>query len=135
MKSIMDILYDIPLVMGTIFILLGAFHGWKLRSVVRRCKIHADGILLGFRAEKTRSGTMYYPVVRFEAKGKTYESEYRFGSTEWEFKKGDKVSIRYNELSPKEIYLYHSLPLWKQYLSPVCIIVGGIIFYCTYYIH
>ena len=30
----MDLLRQIPLIMGVLFIAIGVFHGWKLRSVV-----------------------------------------------------------------------------------------------------
>ena len=39
----MDLLRQIPLIMGVLFIAIGVFHGWKLRSVVRRCTVYADG--------------------------------------------------------------------------------------------
>ena len=108
----MDLLRQIPLIMGVLFIAIGVFHGWKLRSVVRRCTVYADGVVAGFHEVKTRSGVMYYPVIEFSVEHK-------------------KIRAEYAE-NPEEIYLYHSLPLWKQYLSPLCIIIGGLIFVWTY---
>ena len=43
----MDLLRQIPLIMGVLFIAIGVFHGWKLRSVVRRCTVYADGVVAG----------------------------------------------------------------------------------------
>ena len=68
----------------------------------------------------------------FQLSIKKFRAEYKFGASEWEFKAGDKATLRYNAENPEEIYLYHSLPLWKQYLSPLCIIIGGLIFVWTY---
>ena len=128
----MDLLRQIPLIMGVLFIAIGVFHGWKLRNVVRRCTVYADGVVAGFHEVKTRSGVMYYPVIEFSVEHKKIRAEYKFGASEWEFKAGDKATLRYNAENPEEIYLYHSLPLWKQYLSPLCIIIGGLIFVWTY---
>ena len=128
----MDLLRQIPLIMGVLFIAICVFHGWKLRSVVRRCTVYADGVVAGFHEVKTRSGVMYYPVIEFSVEHKKFRAEYKFGASEWEFKAGDKATLRYNAENPEEIYLYHSLPLWKQYLSPLCIIIGGLIFVWTY---
>lgn len=128
----MDLLRQIPLIMGVLFIAIGVFHGWKLRSVVRRCNVYADGVVAGFHEVKTRSGVMYYPVIEFSVEHKKIRAEYKFGASEWDFKAGDKATLRYNPGNPEEIYLYHSLPLWKQYLSPLCIIIGGLIFVWTY---
>uniref|UniRef100_UPI00402691BC DUF3592 domain-containing protein n=1 Tax=Megasphaera micronuciformis TaxID=187326 RepID=UPI00402691BC len=128
----MDLLRQIPLIMGVLFIAIGVFHGWKLRSVVRRCTVYADGVVAGFHEVKTRSGVMYYPVIEFSVEHKKIRAEYKFGASEWEFKAGDKATLRYNAENPEEIYLYHSLPLLKQYLSPLCIIIGGLIFVWTY---
>lgn len=128
----MDLLRQIPLIMGVLFIAIGVFHGWKLRSVVRRCNVYADGVVAGFHEVKTRSGVMYYPVIEFSVEHKKIRAEYKFGASEWEFKAGDKATLRYNAENPEVIYLYHSLPLWKQYLSPLCIIIGGLIFVWTY---
>ncbi|MBF1324295.1 MAG: DUF3592 domain-containing protein, partial [Megasphaera micronuciformis] len=91
-----------------------------------------DGVVAGFHEVKTRSGVMYYPVIEFSVEHKKIRAEYKFGASEWEFKAGDKATLRYNAENPEEIYLYHSLPLWKQYLSPLCIIIGGLIFVWTY---
>ena len=131
----MEILTVIPLILGVFFICIGAFHGWKLRGTVRRCTVHADGTLIGFHEIKTRSGIMYYPVVEFVAGTVKHKAEYKFGASEWDLAAGDKVALRYNRDDPDEIYLYHSLPLWKQYFSPFCVIAGGIIFICTYYFY
>lgn len=128
----MDLLRQIPLIMGVLFIAIGVFHGWKLRRVVRRCTVYADGVVAGFHEVKTRSGVMYYPVIEFSVEHKKIRAEYKFGASEWDFKAGDKATLRYNAENPEEIYLYHSLPLWKQYLSPLCIIIGGLIFVWTY---
>ena len=128
----MELLRQIPLIMGVLFIAIGVFHGWKLRNVVRRCTVYADGVVAGFHEVKTRSGVMYYPVIEFSVEHKKIRAEYKFGASEWEFKAGDKATLRYNAENPEEIYLYHSLPLWKQYLSPLCIIIGGLIFVWTY---
>ena len=103
----MDLLRQIPLIMGVLFIAIGVFHGWKLRSVVRRCTVYADGVVAGFHEVKTRSGVMYYPVIEFSVEHKKIRAEYKFGASEWEFKAGDKATLRYNAENPEEIYIIH----------------------------
>ena len=73
----MDLLRQIPLIMGVLFIAIGVFHGWKLRSVVRRCTVYADGVVAGFHEVKTRSGVMYYPVIEFSVEHKKIRAEYK----------------------------------------------------------
>lgn len=128
-----NILNYLPAVIGIGLILLGAYHGYKLRRLVRRCTIAATGTLLGFVEEQRKGGNLYFPVVTFTAEGKTYKARYAFGNTEWPYVAGDTVSLRYNPEEPEEIYLYHEERPWQQYASPVCIIFGGLLFIGAYY--
>ncbi|WP_301859692.1 DUF3592 domain-containing protein [uncultured Megasphaera sp.] len=129
----MSIFYYVPAVIGVALICLGAWHGWKLRALMRRCTAAATGTLLGFVEKKTKGSTLYFPVVTFEVQGKTYRQQYAFGNAEWPFVAGDAVSLRYNPADPADIYLYHEQGAWRQYASPVCIIIGGLLFIAAYY--
>lgn len=129
----MPFFYYVPAALGTVFIIVGAYHGWKLRSLTRRCTIPAAGILLGFEEKRMKSGRLYYPVVQFQADGKSYKARYGFGDAEWDIVAGDSVDLRYNPGNPEEFYLYHRQRVWQQYASPFFIILGGIIFIAAYY--
>ncbi len=129
----MSIFYYLPAVIGVVFVVIGAYHGWKLRSLTRRCTAAATGTLLGFDQQKRKGGDLYYPVVQFDAGGRTYKARYQFGGAEWQIEAGDAVDLRYNPARPEEIYLYHEQRVWQQYASPFFIIVGGLIFIAAYY--
>ena len=118
---LLQIFYYLPAILGVLFIAVGTYHGWKFRGMTRRCKVAAVGTLLGFEEKKMKSGTLYYPVVRFQTKdGQTYQA-------------GDELDLRYNPADPQEIYLDHVQSIWQQYASPFFIIVGGLIFIAAYY--
>ena len=65
---LLQIFYYLPAILGVLFIAVGTYHGWKFRGMTRRCKVAAVGTLLGFEEKKMKSGTLYYPVVRFRRK-------------------------------------------------------------------
>lgn len=128
------IFYYLPAILGVIFIAVGTYHGCKFRGLTRRCKTAAVGTLLGFQEKKMKSGTLYYPVVRFKTKdGETYQARYEFGDSEWDCQAGDELDLRYNPENPQEIYLDHEQNKWQQYASPFFIIIGGLIFIAAYY--
>ncbi|MCI7049276.1 MAG: DUF3592 domain-containing protein [Megasphaera elsdenii] len=130
----LQIFYYLPAILGVLFIAIGAYHGWKFRGMTRRCKVAAVGTLLGFEEKKMKSGTLYYPVVRFQTQdGKTYQARYAFGDAEWDYTAGDELDLRYNPADPQEIYLDHVQSVWQQYASPFFIIIGGLIFIAAYY--
>lgn len=131
----MQVFYYLPALIGIVLILLGAFHGWKLRATIRRCTIPAEGRLEGFKPVTRKGGTLYYPVVTFRADGETIRATYAFGKGEgeWPMVAGDMVSLRYNPERPSDIYIYHEQSVWREYASPVCIIVGGLLFIGAYY--
>ena len=83
---LLHIFYYLPAILGVLFIAVGTYHGWKFRGMTRRCKVAAVGTLLGFEEKKMKSGTLYYPVVRFQTKdGQTYQARYAFGDAEWDY--------------------------------------------------
>lgn len=131
----MYILYYVPALIGIALILLGAAHGWKLRATIRRCTAAAEGRLMGFQPVRRKGGTLYYPVVSFVVDGETVEAQCAFGKGEgeWPMVAGDAVSLRYNPNEPTEIYLYHDQGAWREFASPICIIVGGCLFIAAYY--
>ena len=65
----MSIFYYLPALIGIVFIIVGTYHGWKLRRLVGRCKAAATGTLLGFEQQKSKSGDRYFPVVEFSDGG------------------------------------------------------------------
>ena len=80
---LLQIFYYLPAILGVLFIAVGTYHGWKFRGMTRRCKVAAVGTLLGFEEKKMKSGTLYYPVVRFQTKdGQTYQARYAFGDAD-----------------------------------------------------
>ena len=112
---LLQIFYYLPAILGVLFIAVGTYHGWKFRGMTRRCKVAAVGTLLGFEEKKMKSGTLYYPVVRFQTKdGQTYQARYAFGDAEWDYTAGDELDLRYNPADPQEIYLDH------VHLAAVC---------------
>lgn len=116
---LLQIFYYLPAILGVLFIAVGTYHGWKFRGMTRRCKVAAVGTLLGFEEKKMKSGTLYYPVVRFQTKdGQTYQARYAFGDAEWDYTAGDELDLRYNPADPQEIYLDHVQSIWQQYASP-----------------
>lgn len=129
----MSIFYYLPALIGIVFIVVGTYHGWKLRRLVSRCKEAATGTLLGFEQQHTKSGDRYFPVVTFSDGTQTYTARYAFGLSEWDIVAGDTVELRYNPNNPEEIYLYHKQSLRQQYASPFFVIVGGMIFIFAYY--
>lgn len=129
----MSIFYYLPALIGIVFIIVGTYHGWKLRRLVGRCKAAATGTLLGFEQQKSKSGDRYFPVVEFSDGEQTYRARHGFGSPEWDIVAGDEVDLRYNPDNPEEIYLYHKQSLRQQYASPFFVIVGGLIFIFAYY--
>ena len=81
---LLQIFYFIPAILGTLFIAVGLYHGSKFYSLTRRCTQEGTGTLLGFEEKKMKSGTLYYPVVRFTSQdGKTHRARYAFGNAEW----------------------------------------------------
>lgn len=128
-----NILYYIPAVIGVGLIILGGMHGYKLRRLIRRCTVPASGQLLGFVEEKRKGGNLYFPVISFQADGQEYQARYAFGNTEWPYVAGDEIGLRYNPDNPEDIYIYHEEASWREYASPVCIILGGFIFIAAYY--
>ncbi|MCH4179216.1 MAG: DUF3592 domain-containing protein [Megasphaera sp.] len=130
----MSVFYYLPAALGILFIVVGTYHGWKLRALTRHCKVAAKGTLLGFEEKKMKSGSLFYPVVQFTAQGTTYKSRYDYGDSEWKIVAGDTVDLRYNAENPQEIYLDHEQSIWQQYASPFFIIVGGLIFIAAYYV-
>lgn len=131
---LLQVFYYLPAILGVLFIAVGTYHGWKFRGMTRRCKTAAVGTLLGFEEKKMKSGTLYYPVVRFQTPdGETHEARYAFGDAEWDCVAGDELDLRYNPANPQEIYLDHVQSVWQQYASPFFIIIGGLIFIAAYY--
>ena len=129
-----DILYYVPGAIGVFLLLLGAFHGWKLRSLSRHCTAYGTGKVLGFVEKKMRSNTLYFPVIEFTVDGKTYRSQSTFGDNEWEFEAGYVTDFRYNPDNPNDVYLYNSREIRYRYISTACILIGGLIFIGTYYV-
>ena len=104
---LLQIFYFIPAILGTLFIAVGLYHGSKFYSLTRRCTQEGMGTLLGFEEKKMKSGTLYYPVVRFTSQdGKTHRARYAFGNAEWNYVAGDELPLRYNPENPEEIYLH-----------------------------
>lgn len=100
---LLQIFYYLPAILGVLFIAVGTYHGWKFRGMTRRCKVAAVGTLLGFEEKKMKSGTLYYPVVRFQTKdGQTYQARYAFGDAEWDYTAGDELDLRYNPAIPRK---------------------------------
>ena len=98
---LLQIFYFIPAILGTLFIAVGLYHGSKFYSLTRRCTQEGMGTLLGFEEKKMKSGTLYYPVVRFTSQdGKTHRARYAFGNAEWNYVAGDELPLRYNPENP-----------------------------------
>ena len=104
----MDLLRQIPLIMGVLFIAIGVFHGWKLRSVVRRCTVYADGVVAGFHEVKTRSGVMYYPVIEFSVEHKNFGQSINSGLPNGNSRREIRLHFVIMRRIPKKfIYIIH----------------------------
>ena len=76
----MSIFYYLPALIGIVFIIVGTYHGWKLRRLVGRCKAAATGTLLGFEPvfRDCRGADFYFRlllsfVIYEDGKGGDYD--------------------------------------------------------------
>ena len=56
----MNMLYYIPAVLGVVFIVVGTYHGWKLRTLTRHCTAATTGKLLGFEEKKLKGERLFH---------------------------------------------------------------------------
>ena len=129
----MTIFYYVPALVGVLFIAVGCYHGYRLRSLTRRCTVAAKGTVMGFKKKKLKSGELLFPIISYQAGNKKYMGQYSIGNAQWNMKRGDHIDLRYNQNNPSEIYLDKEQSKIQQYASPVSIIIGGIIFILAYY--
>ena len=83
------------------FIIVGTYHGWKLRRLVGRCKAALRVRYWALSSRNRKSGDRYFPVVEFSDGEQTYRARYGFGSPEWDIVAGDEVDLRYNPDNPE----------------------------------
>jgi hypothetical protein len=129
----MEIVHLVPAAIGILFIVVGGFHGYKLRKLTRRCTEAATGTVIGFKKKKLKSGELLYPMISYTVGRNTYMGQYSIGDAKWNMAKGDTIDIRYNPADPKQIYLYKQQSRMQEYASPFFIIIGGLLFIIAYY--
>ena len=128
----MNFLFYLPAAIGILFIAVGIFHGYRLRSLTRKCSVATKGTVISFKKKKMKSGELLFPVITYMAGNQKIMAQYGIGNAEWKIKRGDKVDLRYNPSNFAQIYLYHEQNIFQQYASPFFVIVGGLLFLLAY---
>ena len=94
---------------GLVFYLIGFFVKRSRENKRDRCTMTASGEVSSIRKRLSHgsghSSTLYYPTVRYTAKGKEYEEERSYGASGCPFSVGDKVIVKYNPDDPSDFYL------------------------------
>lgn len=104
----MDLLRQIPLIMGVLFIAIGVFHGWKLRSVVRRCTVYADGVVAGFMKLKLAVGLCTIRLSSFQLSIKNFGQSINSGLPNGNSRREIRLHFVIMRRIPKKfIYIIH----------------------------
>ena len=94
------------LVIGIVMILIGGFLIWLSIRGKLRCKIEAEGEVVGVERKHRGKYPLYYPVMEYLANGKmihgTADIDSRFST---KFKKGQMMTVLYNENDPDEFVI------------------------------
>jgi len=70
----------------------------------------ANATVIKTRRVRTRKGVTYIPVVKFDAGGRTYETESNVSHIRPKYKDGETVRIIYSKKDAKNIALLHDGP-------------------------
>ena len=129
----MEFFYYFPGIIAALFMGVGFFHGFRYRSLVKKCKKETAGTVIKFKVKELKSGKLLYPIIAYTLDGENYQSTYYFGSNEWNFVPGDRLTIRYNPKKPEEFLLERQESFFQQYSGPLFLCFGALMFILFYY--
>lgn len=99
----------LPLIIGIIFIGVGIFMFISNNNLVKKCTEEVEAIVVDMKKEFSSDddGDMYtyYPIIEYKVGEDTIKSTMSKGSSNPEYKLGDKVTILYNPNNTKEFII------------------------------
>ena len=98
----------VVLIIGLIFLGVGIYMYFENQRLVRVCTVERVATVVEMEKEESTdsdgySSTIYYPVIEYEVNNDTQYARMRTGSSNPEYKIGDKVTILYNPDQSNEI--------------------------------
>ncbi len=90
------------ILLGIIIVTIGILRIVTSSEMVKKCIEPAEGIVVEieqdefYNSDDGRYEYTYYPVIKYEAKGRTVEERYDVGSSKSEYSIGEQVNILYN---------------------------------------
>ncbi|MBR0059938.1 MAG: DUF3592 domain-containing protein [Selenomonadaceae bacterium] len=96
----------VPAILGVVLIGVGVFSYFRAGELVKVCTEKAVATVVDMREDIDTSSDemryMYYPIVSYEADGRTIEKELGSGSNTPTYRINDKIDILYNPAKVEE---------------------------------
>jgi hypothetical protein len=132
MKPKSSILNGVLLFIGGLAFLSGSAYIINDRLAFLSNSSKAEATIIDQESRRGRDKTTYYPVISFQDdNGQTITFTSEVGSSsQFDYVKGDKVNVRYNQEKPQNAKISSFLVLWGLpasllVLSFVLLVVGG----------
>lgn len=77
------------------------------------CTAETTGCIVRTVEKEANGSTRYYPIIRIDVKGKSYEHERVYGTNKKEWSEGDTVQIRFNPDNPKKMFMREEINTHK----------------------
>lgn len=78
------------------------------------CTSVAEGIIIETKKTRINGSSVYYPVYQINVNGEEYTHVRIYPSNEQNWTNGEKVIIKYNKYSPKEMYSQEEMESYKS---------------------
>ncbi len=77
----------------------------SMRQSYARCSVEVQGVIVDNVISRSGNESTYFPVIRFEYKGREYEQKSDSGSYPAKYETGQVVTVHINPDNPKELYI------------------------------
>ena len=99
----------LPLIVGIIFIGVGIFMYISNNNLVKKCTEEVEAVVVDMKEDFSSDDDgdiyTYYPIIEYRVDEETIKSTMSKGSSNPEYKLGDKVTILYNPNNTKEFII------------------------------
>ena len=114
------------LIVGILIFVVGAFLFYlAIRNAVK-CKEETEGTVVGVERKRMSRKNHYYPVVEFEAQGRTIRKTADISSAfSTKYKEGKIMKIKYNADNPEEFFI-KGKSFWADFLGGLFLMALGV---------
>ncbi|MBR6452336.1 MAG: DUF3592 domain-containing protein [Lachnospiraceae bacterium] len=114
------------LIVGILIFVVGGFLFYLAIRNLLKCKEEAEGTVVGVERKRMNRKNQYYPVVEFEAQGRTIRKTADVSSAfSTKYKEGKIMKVKYNADNPEEFFI-KGKSFWTDFLGGLFLMAIGV---------